>query len=51
MFKQMADSAYTTNIKRVKKNMEYFFRSKQENVVVLSSHMVCNLDVKDVTVR
>lgn len=48
MFKQMADSAYTTNIKRVKKNMEYFFRSKQENVVVLSSHMVCNLDVKDV---
>lgn len=24
MFKQMADSAYTTNIKRVKKNMEYF---------------------------
>lgn len=48
MFKQMADLSYTTNIKRVKKNMEYFFRSKQENVVVLSSHMVCNLDVKDV---
>lgn len=48
MFKQMADSTYTTNIKRVKKNMEYFFRSKQENVVVLSSHMVCNLDIKDV---
>ena len=48
MFKQMADSAYTTNIKRVKKNMEYFFRSKQENVVILSSHMVCNLDIKDV---
>ena len=48
MFKQMADSTYTTNIKRVKKNMEYFFRSKQENIVVLSSHMVCNLDIKDV---
>ncbi len=48
MFKQMADSSYTTNIKKVKKNMEYLFRSKQENVVILSSHMVCNLDVKDV---
>lgn len=48
MFNQMADSTYTTNMKRVKKNMEYFFRSKQNNVVVLSSHMVCNLDVNDV---
>lgn len=48
MFKQMADSTYSTNIKRVKKNMEYFFRSKQNNVVVLSSHMVCNLDIADV---
>lgn len=51
MFKQMADSAYTTNIKRVKKNMEYFFRSKQENVVILSSHMVCNLDIKDMVAK
>ena len=48
MFKQMADSTYTTNIKRVKKNMEYSSISKQENIVVLSSHMVCNLDIKDV---
>lgn len=48
MFKQMADSTYSTNIKRVKKNMEYFFRSKQNNVVVLSSHMVCNLDIADI---
>lgn len=48
IFKQMADSAYTTDIKRVKKNMEYFFRSKQNNVVVLSSYMVCNIDINDV---
>lgn len=48
IFKQMADSAYTTDIKRVKKNMEYFFRSKQDNVIVLSSHMVCNIDLNDV---
>ena len=48
IFKQMADSAYTTDMKRVKKNMEYFFRSKQNNVVVLSSHMVCNIDINDV---
>ena len=48
IFKQMADSTYSTNIKRVKKNMEYFFRSKQQNVVVLSSHMVCNIDIADV---
>lgn len=48
IFKQMADSTYSTNIKRVKKNMEYFFRSKQQNVVVMSSHMVCNIDIADV---
>lgn len=48
IFKQMADSAYTTDIKRVKKNMEYFFRSKQDNVIVLSSHMVCNIDLNEV---
>lgn len=48
LFNQMASSTYATNMNRVKKNMDYFFRSKQNNVVVLSSHMVCNLDIKDI---
>lgn len=48
VFNQMADSTYATNMNRVRKNMDYFFRSKQEYVVVLSSYMVCNIDIDDV---
>jgi len=35
-------------VKRIKKNMEYFVRSKQKNVIMMSSHMVCNIDIRDV---
>lgn len=46
IFNQMADSTYATNMNRVKKNMDYFFRSKQDKVIVLASHMVYNIDIK-----
>ena len=28
----------------IKNNMEYFYRSKQENVIMASSYMLCNID-------
>jgi len=34
--------------KRLTTNMEYLFRSKSENVVLASSYMICNMDMRDV---
>ncbi|AYV95065.1 glucose-1-phosphate adenylyltransferase subunit GlgD [Fusobacterium necrophorum subsp. funduliforme] len=47
IFKQMMDNHSSSGRSRIHKNMEYFFRSSQEKVIVLNSHMVCNLDVND----
>lgn len=33
--------------KMLQNNMEYLFRSKSENVILTSSYMVCNIDIKD----
>lgn len=32
----------------IKNNMEYFYRSKQENVIMASSYMLCNIDLDKV---
>jgi len=48
IFEGMLDTSFSGNVKRIKKNMEYFVRSKQKNVIMMSSHMVCNIDIKDV---
>ena len=47
IFKQMLDSNFSLNQSRIRKNMEYFFRSTQEKIVVLNAHMVYNLDITD----
>lgn len=47
IFKQMMDTYSAAGRARVHKNMEYFFRSSQNNVVVLNGHMLCNLDIGD----
>ena len=36
-----------TNVANLKNNLEYLYRSKQEHVVITSSYMVCNLNLKD----
>ena len=43
----MLDDNFSLNQARISKNMEYFFRSTQQNIVVLNAHMVYNLDVSD----
>lgn len=48
IFERMTDSFFSTNMKRLKKNIEYFVRSTQKNVILMSSHMVCNIDMEDV---
>lgn len=35
-----------TNVANLKNNLEYLYRSKQEHVVITSSYMVCNLNLK-----
>ena len=47
IFKRMLDDNFALNQARISKNMEYFFRSTQQNIVVLNAHMVYNLDVTD----
>lgn len=47
IFKQMIDTYASTARSRIHKNMEYFFRSSQEQVVILNGHMLCNLDIVD----
>ena len=47
IFKQMLDPTFASNQSRIRKNMEYFFRSSQTEIVVLNAHMLCNLDVAD----
>ena len=47
IFKQMLDPTFASNQSRIRKNMEYFFRSSQTGIVVLNAHMLCNLDVAD----
>ena len=47
IFKRMLDDNFSLNQARISKNMEYFFRSTQQNIVVLNAHMVYNLDVSD----
>ena len=47
IFKQMLDTNFSLNQSRIRKNMEYFFRSTQKNIVVLNAHMVYNLDIAD----
>jgi len=47
IFKRMLDDDLSLNQSRISKNMEYFFRSTQEHVVVLNGHMICNLDISD----
>ena len=47
IFKQMLDSNFSLNQSRIRKNMEYFFRSTQKNIVVLNAHMIYNLDIAD----
>ncbi len=36
-----------TDVANLKNNIEYLYRSKQENIVMTSSYMVCNLDIRD----
>lgn len=36
------------DIKLLKNNMEYFYRSKSKNVILASSYMVCNMDLNAV---
>ena len=36
-----------TDVGNLKNNLEYLYRSKQENVIVTTSYMVCNMDIKD----
>ena len=40
IFKRMLDDNFSLNQARISKNMEYFFRSTQQNIVVLNAHMV-----------
>lgn len=47
IFKQMVNAYASTASSRIHKNMEYFFRSSQDQVVVLNGHMLCNLDILD----
>lgn len=35
-----------TDVSNLKNNLEYLYRSKQENVIVATSYMVCNMDLK-----
>ena len=44
IFKRMLDDNFSLNQARISKNMEYFFRSTQQNIVVLNAHMVYNLE-------
>lgn len=37
-----------TDIEALKNNLEHLYRSKEENVIVASSYMLCNIDLKDV---
>ncbi|MGF6907679.1 glucose-1-phosphate adenylyltransferase subunit GlgD [Fusobacterium sp. PH5-44] len=48
IFERMTENLFTTSMKRLKKNIEYFVRSTQKNVIIVSSHMVCNIDMEDV---
>lgn len=48
VFRQMSDKNLSMNRDRIEKNMEYFIRSSQEYVVILSAHVLCNLDLNDI---
>jgi len=48
IFERMAETFFSNNTKRLKKNIEYFVRSTQKNVILMSAHMVCNIDIEDV---
>lgn len=47
IFKQMMNTHAAIARSRIQKNMQYFFRSSQDQVVVLNGHMLCNLDITD----
>lgn len=48
IFNQRLCDFVSHDSKLLKNNMEYIYRSSSENVVLTSSYMVCNMDLKDV---
>lgn len=48
MFNHALSEFVNTDSKLLKNNMEYMFRSKSQNVILTSSYMVCNMDLREV---
>ncbi|WAM31219.1 glucose-1-phosphate adenylyltransferase subunit GlgD [Caldicellulosiruptor naganoensis] len=48
IFNYSYDPSSISDIKLLKSNMEFLFRSKKEMVIFTLSHMICNIDFKEV---
>lgn len=47
-FKSSFEEGRIGDIKILEKNLEYFFKSRQENIILINPSIVCNIDLKDV---
>ncbi len=48
IFNHVLGDLINNDSKLIKNNMEYIYRSRNENVILTSSYMVCNMDIADV---
>ncbi|WP_125153544.1 glucose-1-phosphate adenylyltransferase subunit GlgD [Clostridium rectalis] len=48
LFNFYANDSREFDSRMIKNNMEYFYRSRQENVIIASSYMICNIDFNEV---
>lgn len=41
------EAGKVNDLYNLKNNLEHFYRSKEENIIITSSHMVCNIDLEE----